>query len=259
MSSGPQLYLEPRERGVVVLRIDRPPANAFDGDTFDALAAAVDRVGRDPAVRAVVVTGTGRFFSAGLDLVAVFSSEGVRNFASFARAFDAAWLALFGLPKPVVAAVNGHAIAGGTVLAACADVRLVAEGTGRMGLTEILVGVPFPVSAFEPVRFACAGPHLVEVLQRGRTYTPPEAVERRLADEVVPAASLLDRAVERAAELGAHLPAAFAATKRALRADALARMAAMPAGTDPIWALWQSAEVLAAVEDYRSRALGTRT
>jgi len=257
MSDAPLLHLEARDAGVIVLRVDRPPANAFDRATFEALDAAVGRAAADPAVRAVVLTGTGRFFSAGLDLLGVFADTGPA-FAAFARAFDAAWMALFALPKPVVAAVNGHAIAGGTVLAACADVRLVTDGAARMGLTEIQVGVPFPASAFEPVRFACAGPHLVEVLQRGLTYLPAEAVARRLADEVVPADMLLERAVALAAEMGGRLPAAFAATKRALRAEALARMAAFPAGTDPVWALWQSADVLAAVEAYRTKALGAK-
>lgn len=258
MAAGPLVHLEPRADGVSLLRIDRPPANAFDRDMFEALGAAVDRLARDPSVRAVVVTGTGRFFSAGLDLIALFAQDRA-GFAAFARAFDAAWLALFGLPKPVVAAVNGHAIAGGAVLAACADFRLVADGAGRMGLSEIVVGVPFPTSAFEPVRFACAGPALAEVLERGRTYPPADAVARRLADEVVPADALLDRAFALAAELAAHLPAAFAATKRALRADALGRMAAVPPGTDPVWALWESPEVRAAIEAYRQRTLGTRT
>lgn len=243
--------------GVALLRLDRPPANAMDRGVFEALTAATAGLATDAAVRAAVVTGTGRFFSAGLDLVAVFADDAA-GFDAFARAFDVAWRALFAFPKPMVAAVNGHAIAGGAVLAACADVRLMADGGGRAGLTEIQVGVTFPASALEPVRYACAGPHLAELLCRGLTYPPAEALARRLVDEVVPADALLARATALAAELGALSPAAYATTKRALRADALARMDAHAPGADPIWDDWRSEPVRAAVAAYRQRTLGAK-
>jgi enoyl-CoA hydratase len=123
-----------------------------------------------------------------------------------------------------------------------------------MGLTEIQVGVPFPASAMEAVRYACAGPHLTEVLLRGQTYLPKEAVARRLADEVVPAAELMPRALKLAEELAGRLPVAVAPTKLALRADALAKMAAARAsGADPTWNIWRSQEVRAAMDAYRNK------
>jgi enoyl-CoA hydratase len=243
--------------GVALLRLDRPPANALDRAVFDAFTATLARLEADAAVRAVVVTGTGRFFSAGLDLFAVFADDAA-GFDAFTRAFDAGWRALFGFPKPLIAAVNGHAIAGGAVLAACADVRLLADGDARLGFTEIQVGVTFPASALEPVRWACAGPHLAELLCRGLTHPPAEALVRRLVDEVVPADALLPRATALAAELGALPPSAYATTKRALRADGLARMAAHAPGADPIWDDWRSEAVRAAVEAYRERTLGAK-
>src|SRR5205823_2672064 len=116
-----------------------------------------------PDVRAVVVTGSGRFFSAGLDLFEILTYRGTEASEFMAR-FDDGFTGLFALEKPMVAAVNGHAIAGGAVLAATADFRLAAEGESRIGLTEIQVGVPFPTSALEVVRFSCAGPYLPEPL-----------------------------------------------------------------------------------------------
>src|SRR5205823_13609397 len=103
--------------------------------------------------------------------------------SAFAECFDDGVAGLFALEVPVVAAVNGHAIAGGCVLAAVCDFRLMAEGAGKIGLPEIQVGVPFPTSALEAVRCRCEGRYLYEVLQRGHTYAPREALARNLIDE----------------------------------------------------------------------------
>jgi enoyl-CoA hydratase len=241
---------------VTVVTLDRPPANTLDGAFFEELTELLARLD-DPAVRAVVITGTGRFFSAGLDLFEVFAAEGPA-FDEFAARFDAGFAALFGFRKPVVAAVNGHAVAGGAVLAAAADVRLVAEGEARLGLTEIQVGLPFPASALEIVRTACGGPQLAELLYLGHTYAPREACLRRLADEVVPAADLMARALAVAGELGAREPAAFASIKYSLRADALRRLDTARVTGDPAWDVWRRPETRAAVAAYRARTLGAR-
>jgi enoyl-CoA hydratase len=243
-----------RDDGIAVLTLDRPPANALTREFFVELTALLPRLA-GPGIRAVVVTGTGRFFSAGLDLFEVFSYP-PDVFTDFTRRFDEGFAGLFALAKPLVAAVNGHAVAGGAVIAAAADLRLVAEGEGRTGLTELLLGIPFPTSVFEIVRTACDGPHLTEILYHGRTYLPADACTRRLVDEVVPAAELMPRAIAAATELGRREPAAFAATKRALRAEALVRIAAATAAGDPLWDVWRAPAARAAVEDYRTRTLG---
>jgi enoyl-CoA hydratase len=250
----PPVAIERRD-AVAIVTLDIPPANALGSPVLEALADAVSGLRADDS-RAVVLTGTGRFFSAGLDLFEVARLIGSPDAESFARRFDDAVTGLFALEKPLVAAVNGHAIAGGAVLAACADFRLVADGDFKLGVTEIQVGVAFPTSALEAVRFSCAGPHLPEILYRGLTYRPADAVQRRLADEVVPAAELVDRAVALAAEIAAHRPFAFASSKRALRAEHLARVrAAAAGGLDPIWQTWQTPDALQAMAAFRDRTL----
>ncbi len=244
------------ETGVAVVTFDRPPANGINRDFFLELAALLPALAA-PEVRAVVVTGTGRFFSAGLDLFEVFAYD-PPTFTDFTQRFDAGFAGLFALAKPVVAAVNGHAVAGGAVLAAIADFRLMAAGPGRVGLTEILVGVPFPATILEIVRFACAGPSLPELLYHGRTYPPDEAVGRRLIDEVVAPEELMPRALALADALGGREPVAFAAIKRALRADAIARVEAAVRDGDPIWDVWRSPETRAAVAAYRARTLSAK-
>jgi enoyl-CoA hydratase len=242
---------------VTVVTLDRPPANALNRAFFDELLEVLARLRAAPDVRAVVLTGTGRFFSAGLDLFEVFAYDAAA-FDAFTARFDEGFAALFAFPKPVVAAVNGHAIAGGAVLAATADVRVVAEGEGRMGLTEILLGVPFPASVLEIVRYSCGGPAFAELLYHGRTYTAHDACTRRLADEVAGADALAARARALAEELADRPPAAFAATKVGLRADGLRRLAAARALGDPVWDVWRSAETRAAVEAYKARTLKKR-
>ena len=246
-----------RQAPLAILTLDRPPANALNRDFFVELCAVLPSLAAAD-VRAVVVTGTGRFFSAGLDLPEILSYRGAEASEFMAR-FDDGFTGLFALEKPVVAAVNGHAIAGGAVLAATADFRLAAEGEGRIGVTEIQVGVPFPASALEPIRFSCAGPALPELLYQGRVYSPAEACARRLVDTVVPAGDLMREAVALARELAAHPPVAFATSKRALRAESLARMAAARAGgEDPVWATWRMPETRAAIEAFAARTIGAR-
>jgi enoyl-CoA hydratase len=238
---------------VTVVRIDRPPANAINRDFFVELELLMPQL-EAPEVRAVVLTGTGRFFSAGLDLFEVFG-YGEAGGREFAARFDAGLTALFSFAKPLVAALNGHAVAGGAVLADMADFRLMADGAGRVGLTEMQVGVPFPTVALEIVRFACAGPHLHEILYRGELYGPEEARTRRLVDDIVPAGELLPRAVALAEELGRHHPPAYAATKRLLRADTTRRLEAICRSGDPIWEIWRTPETRAAMEAFRARTL----
>lgn len=242
-----------RDGSIVEIVFDRPPANAITRAVLEEWIALLPALA-DRAVRAVVITGTGRFFSAGLDLFEVFAQSSA-EFSAFTVAFDQAFAGLFDAPVPVVAAVNGHAIAGGAVLAACCDARIMAEGQGRVGLTEIQVGLPFPISVLELVRYACAGRHLPELLGRGLTYPPAAALERNLVDEVVPAAALLDRARGLARELAALPAGAFAESKARLRAEASARLHAVAPGADPVWDAWRSPAVHAAVEAYRARTL----
>jgi enoyl-CoA hydratase len=246
-----------RRGDVALVTLTNPPANALARPMLEALRDVAATLRSDDS-RAVVLTGAGRFFSAGLDLFEVANMIGSPDGAALARCFDQAMTGLFSLDKPVVAAINGHAVAGGAVLAATADFRLVADGPFKLGLTEILVGVAFPTSALEIVRCSCAGRYLPELLYRGMTYGPADAVQRGLADEVVPAGALVDRAVALAAELGAHRPAAFTSSKRALRAEYLARMRAAGArGLDPRWQTWRSDEALEAIARFRDRTLGS--
>ncbi|MCW2716577.1 MAG: hypothetical protein JWR81_399 [Pseudonocardia sp.] len=222
---------------VAVVRLAHGPVSAMDVELCEAVAAQFRALVADPA-RAVVLTGTGRSFSAGADLRR-FVAEGEPYARRFLPALDAMFRAVFDLAKPVVAAVNGHAIAGGCVLAACADVTLMAEGKGRIGVPELRVGVPFPRSAMEVVRYAVGDVAARRLMLGAQTYAVAQVHALGLVDGVVAPELLLGQAVERARALAADVPAdTFAFTKQQLRRDARERMDRYADEDDATAALW---------------------
>src|SRR5712671_6806803 len=131
---------------IAVLTIDRPSANAIDLDTArefgNALSSLVDR----NDIGAVIVTGAGKCLSAGLDLKVIPTYDRSQQQAMVMEV-NRLFGRLYDLPFPTIAAVNGHAIAGGVILALACDYRIGAEGDYKLGLAEMRVGVPFPVAA----------------------------------------------------------------------------------------------------------------
>jgi len=207
--------------GVAVLTLARPPVNALDVELCTAVAEGL-RGPHVDGVRAVGLTGAGRAFSAGVDLRAV-ASGGAEYPRRLLPALTDTFRTAFTLPVPMVAAVNGHAIAGGCVLAACADVVLMGEG--RIGLPEVRVGVPFPRAAVEVVRHAIGDTGARRLMLDAETMPAAEAVALGLVDRVVAAADLQAAALAAAAELADRIPAdTFAHTKAQLRRDAVARI-----------------------------------
>lgn len=193
--------------GVTTLRFNHPPVNALDLELLDSLVATMRRT-----TGPVVITGTGKCFSAGVDLRAL-AEGGPAYVERFVVALSEAFLAVFDHPAPVVAAINGHAIAGGCVFAMCADIRLMSAGT--VGLTEVAVGVPFPVAALEICRYAM-GTSVTRAMLQPNTVDAQTASTRGWVDEVVSDDAVVSQAVAIARELGQHSPVAYAATKEQL-------------------------------------------
>jgi enoyl-CoA hydratase len=236
--------------GVALLRLADGKVNAMSMEFCEALTACFAEI--SPA-RAVVMTGTGRIFSAGVDLLRLLEG-GAPYIRKFLPALNTMFATVFSHSAPVVAAINGHAIAGGCVLACAADKRLMARDGGRIGVTELLVGVPFPPVAMEIMRCATAPQFFADAIFSGATYTPLEAVERGLVHDLVEGHALLDRAVEAAKALAALPPKAFALSKRQTRQPALERMkdSELDAAIEQIWT---APETLASVRDYVARTL----
>lgn len=195
---------------VALLTLAHGKVNAFDLELLRELGAAL---GELEEAGAVVITGRGSVFSAGVDLARV-DAEPAEYLADFLAELDAFFRRLLLFPRPVVAAVNGHALAGGWVTACAADVRVAAEGDATVGVTELAVGVPFPRSAFEAFRLATPAPLVASLVMRARRVPVAEAAALGMLDELVPPERLLPRALELAREMALMPTAAIALSKR---------------------------------------------
>jgi enoyl-CoA hydratase len=208
--------IEVEDRGnVTILRIARGKGNSLNLDLVLALADALERFDKSPA-RAAVLTGQGSVFGAGIDLPSLVEG-GIEYAKRFLPTMTQLFERLATFPKPVVAAVNGHAIAGGAIMMMACDQKILARGKARIGLTEILVGVVFPPWALEIARFGTPPQHFPTLVLTGRTYEPEKAFAMGLVDELVEPEKLIDRACEVAAEMGAMSPGAFSANKLLVR------------------------------------------
>jgi enoyl-CoA hydratase len=211
--------------GVFVLELTLPRGNAINNRFIEQMHEALDRAHADE-VRALVLTGTGRTFSGGLDLVEIYEYDRI-DLARFVDAFDDLFTRMLAFPKPVVAAITGHAIAGGCILAMTADVRIMAPGPSSIGLTEAAIGLPFPAGALEIARFAVPPWAWTEWLLEGRRFSPEEARRDGVVHVLSGEGGALGEAVSRATRLAAPKAAAVQAIKTALREPVLARIAAL--------------------------------
>ena len=200
---------------VAVLPMRAGKANAIGSAFLDRLSAQLDAV-QSSGAAALVLTGEGTAFSAGLDLPELTGLDRP-GLERFIRRFSEVMLRVFTLPVPVVAAINGHAIAGGCVLALQADVRLAADGDYRIGLNEVQIGLGLPAVVLETLRCQVSPGSMGPVALEGRLLLPEQAQVLGLVEAVVPAAALLERARARAAELAALPRPAFSEVKQALR------------------------------------------
>ena len=242
---------------IVLLRLARGKVSAMDAELLEALEGAFDAAA-DAA--AIVVTGTGSSFSAGVDLFRIL--DGKDEYVDrFLPLLSRAMRRVFEHPRPVVAAVNGHAIAGGCVLACACDWRVMAAGKGRIGIPELRVGVPFPAAALEIMRFVVDGAALQQLVYGGATLEPEAAKEQGLVDEVVAPEALVERALVVARQLAAVPPDAFRSTKALMRAPAVDRIEARAAAASAsaIGAAWRSAEGHAAIRSYLDHTLGKKS
>ena len=247
----PMIHRDDRD-GIAVLRIEHGKANILDLELCDAVVNAFDDA---QDARAVVLTGTGKIFSAGVDLFRVL--EGGRDYVNaFVPAMCRAFERIFAHPAPVVTAANGHAIAGGCLLVAAADLRLMADGSARIGIPELQVGVPFPPIALEIMRFATPRQHFQSIVYRADTHQPPAALGLGLLDEVVEPDALLDRALAAAERLASVHRASFAITKREIRRPAMERIRALEQTVArEVHERWLEPETLERIRDYLERTI----
>ena len=212
-----------RQGSLAVLRLNKARGNAIDENLVRELHALARELDADDGVRGVLLaSGHPKLFCPGLDLVTLFEYDRASMERFMASFFDMV-LALCGLRAPLVAALSGHAVAGGCVLALSADYRVLRRGA-QIGLNEVKVGLPLPWSVAMLLKASVPPPALVRVALFGLNFTDDEAVAMGLVHEVKPAEGFEAACLERLEELAGKNPLAFRTTKVYLRDAMLQEM-----------------------------------
>jgi len=204
--------------GVRILRMEFGAANALGPRVVEALVAELKRE-QVPTV----LTGESSIFSAGLNLVEVDALRR-EEMVEFVERFSVLMTLALTTRFPLVAAVNGHAVAGGCVLAMACDHRVGTDGPFKIGMNEMAIGLTLPGVVTEILRGKLTADHARTVILGGALFSPADAVGAGLLDEIAPDSdAAIQRAVEVARELGKS-PAEFAAMKGSLVAPITERL-----------------------------------
>lgn len=223
---------------IAIVQLNRPPVNAIDLEMVRDAAEAISDVDRQEWPRAIVLTGGGSAFSAGLDLQKVprYSPPELRQMIC---GINRAILQLYASRLPVVAAINGHAIAGGLCLALACDYRVCADRDCKIGLTETRAGIPYPIGPISVVRAELA-PHVArQLVLVARNITPQRALEWGVVDELQSREQVRARALEVARDLASAPADGYARIKQQLRGETCERLRrAIDEESDPLLEMW---------------------
>lgn len=233
---------------IAEVTLARGKVNALDERTLEELHVRFGELAEAPGVGAVILTGSGKFFSFGFDIPSLLGYPKA-DFVRYLGKFTGLYRLLWELPKPLVAALNGHTVAGGCMLALACDARLLAAGGGKVSLNEITFGASVFAGATEMLRFAAGDRAAEEVLYTGALFTADDALRLRLVDRVVPAEHLAAEARALATRMAGRDPVAFASIKRLLRRPVLDLMTAHEAHSIREFAdIWYSPSTWAQVQ-----------
>jgi enoyl-CoA hydratase len=229
------------ESDIAIVRMKHGKVNAMDLKFCKQLTANLLEI-ENSSTRAVVLTGNDRVFSAGVDLRAVLEGgESYRH--QFLPALVECFKTIFRFSKPIIAAINSHAVAGGCVIATACDKRLI-HAKARIGIPELRVGVPLPAIAIEIMRFGVSHEALQSMVNAGQNYRGEEALRVGLVDSIVESQELLSLAIAEANSLLAIPPSVFAVTKRQLRGPAWANVEINEAANESrVFEIWDSEEI----------------
>lgn len=230
---------------VTTIRLEGGKANAMTVELLDTIEREIDGFERSTA-RAAVIVGYERFFSAGLALPKLIDLDRAAMRAFIDR-FARSMTRVLACEKPIVAAINGHAIAGGCVLALMCDRRLIVDDAGvRVGLNEAQLGIGLPAIVIEPLRAQVPPASIIPIALEGRLFSPLDARDVGLVHELVPAGELLARAIAQAEALAANPSEAVGQIKRALRAPVIEAVARTAGAETERWLdSWFAAEAQA--------------
>jgi Delta3-Delta2-enoyl-CoA isomerase len=204
---------------IATIVINRPKVNAINEAVVEELREYFQKVADDSNVKAVILTGEGSFFSFGLD-VPEFLSYSKDSFIKLITKFTDLYAYIFTFPKPVVAALNGHTIAGGCMIAIACDYRLMVSGKARISLNELTFGSTVFAGSVEMLKFLTGGRNAELALYTGAMYSAEEAKDLGLIHEVVCKENLRYSAQKTAEDFAKKDSCAFGSVKMLLRKQA---------------------------------------
>jgi len=212
------------EDSVRILKLNRGVTNAINAELLKELEDSLREIRNDPEICALVLTSANnKFFSAGFDIPELYPQE-PSGFKDFFRSFNRICLDLYTLPCPTVAALTGHTVAGGFILASCCDYRFMAQGKKLCGLNEIQIGVPVPYIADLTLRQLVGDRAATEIMYTGALVPAENALQIKFLDALVSPEELLKEAVSKAGTLGRLPQAAFQTIKTNRTAEIAARV-----------------------------------
>lgn len=202
--------------GITTVTMNRGKVNAIN-ESFVAEGLAIfDQLRHDPQTKALILTGQGKFFSFGLDIPELYSLS-PEAMTAFIRKFCQLYHDIFIFPKPVIGAINGHAIAGGCILALACERRIMTDGSGKIALNEVTFGASLFAGAVALLRYAVGNTNAEKILLTGSMFSATEAQSMGFAERLAPEAELLDQATDLARSLSVNAGVNYASLKRLAR------------------------------------------
>ncbi len=201
---------------IATVTLSRGKVNALNEPMVEEITKSFEDLATDNEVKSIIFTGSGKFFSFGFD-VPEFLSYPKNDFIRYLEKFTRLYTALFCFPKPVVAALNGHTIAGGCMLATACDLRLMVTGKARISLNEITFGAPVPAGTLEMLKYCVGSRNAQSIVYSGAMYSAEEAFQLGLVDQISSEDSLAEDARKIAQELAQKDSSAFRSIKHLLR------------------------------------------
>jgi len=212
------------QTGIAEVTFSRGKVNALNELAVQELRSCFEELAKQSDVKAIILTGQGtKFFSFGFD-VPEFLSYSTEAFAAYLEKFTAFYTYLFAYPKPVIAALNGHTIAGGCMLALACDHRVMVSGKAKISLNEIGFGSSLLAGSVRMLKFVVGERNAQAIAYTGAMYSAEEALEQGLVDEVSSNDKLMEQARQAAVRFSAKDAIAFRSIKQLLRSSATKEM-----------------------------------
>jgi enoyl-CoA hydratase/carnithine racemase len=195
------LQIEINEK-IAVIKLDRGVTNPINLGFIKEILEHLENYRKSPEISGIVISSTNeKFFSIGFDLPELYNQT-IYEVEEFYKAFNRLCLDIFTYPKPTIAAIPGHAIAGGCIITICCDYRFISEGKKLMGLNEIKLGLPVPYPSYCILEALVGARYAKYIVESGDFFEPDRLIEMGLVDEVLPKDQVLQRSIEKIKTMG---------------------------------------------------------